>query len=66
MKQVHYKTQVVKLTARRTHGGKLSILQSFLKKIITSVLSTVVFQQVLSVPGPDTNIFSCDETLTQD
>ena len=31
MKQVRYKNQAVKLTARCIHGGKLSILQSFLK-----------------------------------
>ena len=64
MKQVHYKNQAVKLTARSIHGGKLSILQSFLKKIISTVLSTAVFRQFLLIPRPYMHSFACGETLT--
>ena len=65
-KQVHYKNQAVKLTARCIHGGKLSIFHSFPEKIIRRVLSTAVFYQFLLIPRPYMHNFSGGETLTLD
>ena len=56
--------------SRETHGKrhirrKLFILQSFLKKIIRTVLSTGVFCQFLLIPRRYMHNFSCGETQTQ-
>ena len=64
MKKVHYKNQAIELTAWCKHRGKLSISQSFLKKIVSTVLSTAVFWQFFLIPGPYTHNFPCGETPT--
>ena len=56
--------------SRETHGKrhtrrKSLILQSFLKKIIKTVLSTGVFFQFLSISWRYMHNFSCGETQTQ-
>ena len=65
MEQVCYKNQAQKLTARRQDLSKLPISQSFLKKIVSTVLSTAVFWRFLLIPGPYMHNFTCGETVTR-
>ena len=64
MKQVHKKSQAMKLTTRCIGAVSCQFLQSSLKKIISTVLTTAVFLQFLLIPWPYTHNFSCGETLT--
>ena len=64
MKKASHKNRAVELKVRPIRAAKWLFLQSFLKIIFISVLSTAIFGQFLLIPKPYKRNFTYGESVT--